>query len=693
MRTLTFAAALMTLAASSPAQTQARIVNMAPTPREQWVDVAIPASTDVRPVMQFKTATAKWLAIAGPFVGSHSRIMHVLRPHDAPAIAKGQFWPADLGVEAPTYTPSTWVTDRLQKLRVRPVMWTKVDGKLTPTQPEFTGAPRLVESSPARTVWHVRALIGGVFVWDSWAYIYTDQDVVGWEALLTVRPPDEAMSVQVEGISLESGEYLHLDYLKRMGAEPPVRMAGGDWRITLTGPRGFGRAESIPLQGALLALPDSPRPIQDALGESSKWDALQRRLDTLRAASEGPVLGVCTTWEGHWHALGYTPHVPVRYQGSEWAQATQRANGFANYLQVVGDLFEARPLGLAKSAGQTGGQEDFGAAHGVFLATIGDPRRIYELGWSAPANLGLRPFHNREANGALMRFAQHQALHTWSQLPWKTGTDYLGWPENRPWSWPGAGYTGIDDQHRSQNRFNDWLSVTGSYMGRMLLQDVLEIDLAMVPGRSGAARAQGRLQQSWATMLMLLDDEKQRDALRAQMLDKLANAQRDWVGGNLSQDRPMRPLVVGSDPSLLDVGGNRIPAVIMWEHSIAAQGYYAAWKATGEQGFRDMALACARLVVDHGVFERAGVWYCCTAVAWDAGRALPAADYRQGSGRVNVNNGWWEWILPAVIVAEAVGDTALQDKAKRIVQSVAPQGPASWGASAWWALKDWRKPE
>src|SRR5262249_20772229 len=153
---------------------------------------------------------------------------------------------------------------------------------------------------------------------------------------------------------------------------------------------------------------------------------------------------------------------------------------------------------------------------------------------------------------------------------------------------------------------------------------------------------EGRLGMAWANMLLLLDNPMDRARLREHMLLRVQTAQLLWPGARFVNDptHPIRVLGIGSDPTFLDPQGNRSPAIIVWEHSIAAMGYYAMWRVTGEQAMHDLAVEMARLVVEFCIFQENGQWIACTAVRYQLapheGEALPPSAYYTGSPDIHV---------------------------------------------------------
>jgi hypothetical protein len=143
----------------------------------------------------------------------------------------------------------------------------------------------------------------------------------------------------------------------------------------------------------------------------------------------------------------------------------------------------------------------------------------------------------------------------------------------------------------------------------------------------------------------------------------------------------------------VDPVGHLLPAVIVWEHSIAAMGYYAMWRVTGDQAMHDLAVEMSSLVTAYGTYVENGAWIACTAIRYlegaQEGEALPASSYYTGSQDIIVGISFWTWIYPAVLVCRELSrgvDPALQARCDAIVAGFQPAGPHDWGEAEWWAV-------
>ena len=691
------------LTAVAPAQ-EVRITNIANVPRTQWVDVALPITDAMGLPSLCRFDPPGFIALKGNDVGQHSTMFHVLASLEPNQTLVGQLFGVTSDPAAiPPFEMSDWVADDTMGVFARPaVLIGGVEHRLAVS--EFVE----VEASPARRVFLLRGRIGTTpLVFDEWLYVYAMQDAVRVEVTFTNSDPrTSSLSFDLDMLWLESRELLELDYRKLLGDVPPAQQllvpthaSYGRYCQILSGRRTLGRGEQMYFSGWVLCSPLPQSPVRASVYHANHTTVVLTpfdRMTTLSAARFGPAVGICSGWAGKWLAFGMVPELPTNARTNNgWDSANASATAFQALLRTSRDLYAERPRGLLARAGSTGAQEDFGACKGGLAVTVGDPRLLYELGYSV-YELFARPFHNREPDCSPLLQRNHPGLRTWSQIMHcPTTSERLGLDCPLPYSWPSDGWSGYDDQHRSQNNFNALLALTGSHALRAVLKDLIEIDLTQVPNRLDSPRAEGRLGIAWANMYLLLDDPVDRANLLAHMRDRVQTAQLLWPGRRFLNDpaHPIRALGIGSDPTFLDPQGNRIPAIIVWEHSIAAMGYYAMWRVTGDQAMHDLAVEMARLVVQHCIYRENGAWVACTAVRYlqgaQEGEALPPSAYYAGSPDIHVGISFWTWIYPAVLICRELSrgvDQGLVDLCDSIVAGYEPAGPNDWGRAEWWAV-------
>lgn len=702
----TILSALLVAASSSFAIAQDVVLaNLASVPRKQWVDVALPAVDAAALPALCRFQPRGWIAYKGASVGQHSVLFHILGDFQAQERISGTL--VGVSNQSLSFSPwgmSDWVCDDTPAVLPWPVLLDTGGVEHRLQQPLL----ELVEDvSPARRVFKLSGRLGtSPISYVGYLYVYVGQDVVEMEGTWTCADPRlVGMNYDVGLLWYESGEYLHVDYRQRLGLPQPFLQTAvpnhpsfGDWVQVVTGPRTLGRGEGLHVSGAMLCLPAAgrtPAPVgYSTNGMTTAWSVADR-VDELVAEHYWPCVGMWRHWDGKWLAFGEVPEVPIpdRFDGGVTA-SNNSWGAFTQMLTQPADLFAQRPRGLFRSASSTGAQEDFGACKGALAVTVGDPRWIYDAGYSVTETM-MRGFHYREIDGGPMRVANNPGLQCFNQLPnCRTTQTSLGYPCPLPYTWATTGWTTWDDQHRSHNNFLAMLALTGRHALRDQLRDLAEVDNAQVPNWMDSPRAEGRLLMARTNMLLLQDDPADRLALQGTMSDRINAVLALWPGAQFvgNPNKPVRALEVGSDPTFLEPNNTRVPALVTWEHSIAVMGFFAGYRVTGDTRYLDMAREVSRVVVERCCFVENGHWIAATAIRYlqgaQEGDALPAAAYYTGSPDVHVSLNFWQWILPAVLVCRDLhpNDLALVARCNAILQDVAPNGPNDWATAEWWAV-------
>jgi hypothetical protein len=590
---------------------------------------------------------------------------------------------------------TSWVGDRPQDL-VPDVLIRRPHEKIKRVKLDNPQL-RQLEDNNARKVFHYWGRVPeSMLVLDVYVYIYSSADAVRMEGTFTNSDPSsKEIDETFEFLGIETGEFFSLDYREHYGLNWPNRTPSPhwNWQQAIAMHRTLADGQQIPFSGWFLCLPTPPD-----LGLDLANPITQLRIDSLRAymtignidMKGGDVLAMSEWHEGSWQAFGSIPQIPkvTGHSGLDF---------FKRIHESQIDIYDQRPDGLAKRAGQTGGQQDFGACQGGQAINFLSVHSLERLRYMVTDFF--RPFHNRQPDGKAITKESNPQLWTWSQLPIGTTSppppDDLGkgfqgvWPPGRT----GTGYSGIDDQHRSTNTFHASYALSGSHLLEALLYDFYQIDRTQVPGRVGAPRAIGRLFQSWAGAVRLLQPTLA-GILRGVMWTKFQVLENGWVGKNVPRDRPIRVIGTGSDPSLTNPDGTRKHAWIVWEHAIATMGLYAASLQT--EGIESDAYArtaehFAKLVTEYGCFYDGVNWRCCTSVEYLGGEdeGNPVS-YGLDSDQINISDSFWQWTLPAVIICERFArdrkDTQLLERCQAIIDQVQGEQPVSWNASHWWAV-------
>lgn len=403
-----------------------------------------------------------------------------------------------------------------------------------------------------------------------------------------------------------------------------------------------------------------------------------RNDDTKKAASLLPLLGA-SDWRhsGAFGAFGVVPELPAWLQGEKLRQ--HLAMRHRSYVTAApnDDAFVRGPLGQAKDAGSTGDQYDFGVVKLSVVAASGLPSMLLEAEASVLQE-ACRPVHYFETDGSPVDPKAHPDWIVWSgRTHWhgEVSTDRLGKPVPVP-RFESHGWTGKDRQHWSSNHLGAFALLTGSHWARAELANEARLYLSgqtIDPAKStsgpGAPRGAGRtlLAASWAYLAtgdaQLLERINQR-------LDKVHLP--GWAGRELPEDK-VRPFqICRPDPRLL---AGKCEYWNPWQDALAAVGYAAAHRITGNENARLLAEALALNVLRHG--WRVDQHRCMVALAmrWRGGEPIAESKFDDADEvEWPKSSGFAEWALPAVeiarIAAIANGDRELAKRAAEIQRRV-----------------------
>ncbi len=399
--------------------------------------------------------------------------------------------------------------------------------------------------------------------------------------------------------------------------------------------------------------------------------------ETLRANAVAPLLAG-TSWRGTaaFGPFGVVPQPPTWLRDDALRiHFARRHKVFVQREAPGGDPFGVFAHGLQRMAGQTGDQGDFGTCKLSAVAWSGVPSMLLEVELSVLQE-ACRPVHFFERDGAPVDPAAHPDWVVWSgRTHWHGGVsrDRLGKPHPEP-PHETHGWTGKDRQHWSSNYLSAYALMTGAHWARRELENEARLFLAgqtldarRTTSNTGAPRGAGRTMLAAAWNLCVSGDERLRARMDART-DQVHYEQ--WAGRSLAADK-VRPMgVSGPDGRLLR---GEHPFWNPWQDALAAVGFAAQHRMTGNQRARTLAEALARNVVRHGWLLDERGSEVGMAIRWRDGQPFSEREWRSRDETLvqwGFGTSYSEWSIGAVEIARVAaardGDAALRDKAAAI---------------------------
>jgi len=685
--------AVAALAAAAVCQRPALVVqNLSQARQQAWVFVGAPASQ--------QPGTCKpqgWPAVAMPGGlavqvdlpgGSRAEVgaVEVQQPHlDSAALAKPVPGIAKIAnfaslrdlVVGPASAWSPWVFDEPARLVPHFLCWKDA-------WPYWSADPVIVSVEmlgPAlRVFWRTRIVPPVDLTIEGWWTFWPGQDVVDlslqavWATTATT-----GMSADLGVLTLVIGERPVIDHAKRKGLpEQPSfypEFFGGMWGQTLMTARAVGRASRIQWTGALLCL---------AAGERWSTPPSDARHANLQARLQGPLCAVSGAWAGSWGAFGELPVAPPG--------AAPRA-----LSSNAADEYDQRPLANFKEAGTTGEQPDFGCcSRDGDPAVLLQPGAVFDALWQVQA-WGLRPTSNREIDGRPVRAADHPRMVTYGQRPdVRLGQDLVGWDRVLPYYLPGSGYTGQDDQHRSDNLLVAMFQLTRNPAVGSVIADHLELDTRRYWSPDNAPIASPR---DWGRTLLAWGAYSACgfEGARPLMLRSLGLLDQNASFRRIPQDSAHTVRVFSDNegkygwliPGGTDPERDMVRSWNPWQEGICVEGEWAAWLQTGDTRARDAAITVAETIVRHAFSNASGQWRMAYACRWrtdDPGAPLPDEIYPiDGPTLDHYGYPIQRWCLGAVRIAQV--NSTDEGVRARAAAELAAFPVVDWADAAWRAVR------
>lgn len=473
-------------------------------------------------------------------------------------------------------------------------------------------------------------------------------------------PSQQAMQVDVDELAVEChGMGIVLRHIGYLGVQQGMTPFGS--RTVLLRKRSIADGQGIRRVGTLVA-PLSGDPKKDS---------------TMRAVASAPLLAA-SSWRDTFAfgPFGVVPAPPRWLAGSALRlHFASRHRAFVRGERPGGDPFGTPPFGLARMAGQTGDQSDFGTCKLSGVAWSGLPGMLLEVEASVLQE-ACRPVHFFEADATPVDPAKHPDWVVWSgRTHWHKGVspDRLGKPHPEP-KYDSHGWTGKDRQHWSSNYLSAYALLTGAHWARLELENEARLYLAaqtldkkLTTSTSGAPRGAGRVALTAAWNLCVTGNER----LQQRMDERVDQVYyQEWHGRTLPADK-VRPMGLNAkDPRLL---GGKHPFWNPWQDALAAVGFAAHHRMTGNSRARELAEQLAVNVVRNGWLVTDSVTEVGMAIRWRPG-GKPVDDLWTTRDQTEVQWGtgtaYSEWSIGAVEIARVVaardGDEALLKKATTI---------------------------
>ncbi len=400
---------------------------------------------------------------------------------------------------------------------------------------------------------------------------------------------------------------------------------------------------------------------------------------TLKAAVVAPVLAA-TSWTGTgaFGPFGEPAELPPWLQGRALRQTLAlRHAAFVKGERPLPDPFANFEWSGTRNAGQTGDQMDFGVTKLSAVASSGIPSALLEC---EPAVLqeACRPVHMYEPDGSMLLAKDHPDWIVWSgRTHWHPGVspDRRGKPVPEP-SFESHGWSGKDRQHWSSNYLGAFAQLTGAHWARRELLWETQLFLSgqtVAPSKStsgtDAPRGAGRTLLAACWMLLCTGDE----ALLQRMHERLDRVHAPQFRGKDLADGLVRTMAV-HDPDARMLEG-KFRYWTPWQDAIAAVGYAAAHRLTGNDNARRLAEEIALTTVRHGYLLDDKECIVATAIRWLDGQPLSPEQQRDPSYVLwSYGTGFNEWALGAVEIARmaaiARGDDATAARAALIQSRV-----------------------
>lgn len=689
------------------------LTNPSPRRRREWVSVSVPFGTltAMRPV--FVTDRGLRLRAArGEDVGDQGTIYRVFAPFDGFQSITGEFMLHNAIVDDP-FKFHPWCTDATEKLIPKLELRLRRNGQSVSYR---TNEPWELFEIESKSDAHIRfrfisKLGNSGFLVEGWTTFHDNSPIADVRvAFVWSDRNNPAHDMQIEGLFFLTGEPVVFDFAVRNGMTPLPVFNGQHWVSQVCGPISFIDGSGLPLIGRMLCLPEnaSSQPVYDpdTYSDTDPNAQVAQDIESILAAAHLPVLGVCGpgTWNGKTLAHRNIPRIGRPQEHIEAMADQVLDNFFNNTLSLAGQFYDPRPIGIGKTPGQTGDQQDFGSQKGWEATVAADPRWLHYAMHSVTSDF-FRGFMHYEANGARLNLSAHPSWITWgmrTHYSTSVSPDRLG---KSPPVWgagESVGWWGYDEEHRSQTNLAQLYLLTGDPLLRYIIEHCATTDTANVRVKlefgTGAPRAIGRQVHCWSNFMLLCPPTSPvRQQFRA-AIDRMAFVtMRDWLGDKFPG--PVDIISDRTDPRMgITHNGEVLPAWSCWEHGLFVVGAYAAWKATRDERWLTLVRRVCRTIVRYATFQDQQGWTFIATCHWPKpgvgptgvaeGQPLPTQWVSRESSLVTPLNGdvstWTQNAILIFIETHEANDPDMA-RAQAIAQAFMPSDPTDPRTAEWQA--------
>ena len=549
----------------------------------------------------------------------------------------------------------------------------------------------LLESSKFHQKWFVKSVIAGGLIFEYVLTINHNDPVVDIKGKIVWSDRnDTSPNKNFPAIAVRCGEYISIDFANRYGCSQMIQI-DGQWISILAKDIWFKDGSAIPFTGKMLTFVGPSVGLvlnKDSIGDLSNQDTLD--FESLMAALYGGCVGASHDWDGHWCS---SKNIPRRSNMQNlYSESENSWNQFVDIMNVSAGYYVDRPVGIKKNPSITGDQEDFAATKGTFVVTAHDPRHIIRYQYSVYADL-FRGFMHYERSGIPINLNDHPNWVTWSGITHShhsVSPDRLG-KNDSGLSIPVNGYFGYDDEHRSQNNLAAYILLTDDWLAEDIVNHLITTDMASYRMKypnygHGAARAQGRTIGAWANFAVMFE------GVTLTKIIQLIGARWSSMISNplFTSFNPVKVLAYhnpdGRKP-IMNSAGDLLPTWCIWEHSLAAIGFYNAYKSTSDMDGYQLLKTLFEQIVTYGCFKDDEGWWIVNDMWWNNGSVIPGMLNRSNQFILYGRGGVSLWTVAAILAAsEFLPNGQLRDKAKECAQQFTNGVEATTNFDAeWWA--------